>query len=116
MPEYQHTKLPPGPLQVPLVKSVYVLVHTGAQGAICLLADQVQPFLDKKTHDGLAAAVKAIRAFWDTEIPKSTPAGCTWRALLDQATAMPLSDPVSGYKEKLGKLLQGLGCHLRAAE
>lgn len=116
MSEYQHTKLSPYPLQVPLVKSVYVLVHKGAQDAVRLLADQVQTFLDKKTLDGLAAAVKAIRAFWDSEIPNSTPAGRTWRALLDKAAAVPLSDSASSYKAKLEELLQGLGCFLRAAE
>ena len=33
------------PLQVPLVKALYVLVHTGAQDAVCLLANQVQPLV-----------------------------------------------------------------------
>ena len=103
------------PLQVPLVKAVYVLIHAGAQDAIRWLTDQVQPLMDKMTHDDLSAAVKAIRVFWDTEIPDSTPAGCMWRALLDQAAMMPLKDSL-GYRAMLNELLQGLGVLLRAAE
>ena len=102
---------------MPLVKSVYVLVHTRAQDGIRFLADEVQPLLDKMNHEGLAAAVEAIKAFWDTEIPHSTPAGRMWLMLLAKATAteMPLNDPLS-YKAMLDGLLQDLGVFLRAAE
>ena len=113
----QHSsKLPPLDLQVPLVKTVYALVHTGAQEAIRLLSNQVQPLIDQTTHDGLAAAVKAIREFWAAEIPNSTPAGRTWRTLLGKAAAVSLSDYTAGYKAKLEELLQGLGGLLRATE
>ena len=99
---------------MPLVKAVYVLVHTGTQDGIRCLADEVQTLVDEMTQDGLAAAVKAIRAFWGTEIPDSTPAGRTWRALLAKAAETPRDSVV--YEALLEALLQGLGVHLRAAE
>lgn len=99
---------------MPLVKAVYVLVHTKAQDGVRCLADEVQPLVDKMTQDGLAAAVKAIRAFWGTEIPNSTLAGRSWRALLAKAAETPV-DSV-GYKAMQEELLKGLGVLMRAAE
>ena len=117
LPEYQHTNLPPDPFRCLWSSRCMCSCTRGLRTpSACSLVMCRLSWTRRLLVDGLAAAVKAIRAFWDTEIPNSTLAGRTWRALLDKAAAMPLSDSASGYKAKLDELLEGLGCFLRAAE
>ena len=97
-----------------LVKTVYVLVHTGAQDGIYRLAAEVQLLLDRRTRDGLVAAVEKIREFWDTELHTSTLAGRAWRKLLAKAEDSHLI--LSDYQAKVDDLLQGLAVFLRAAD
>jgi hypothetical protein len=65
---------------VPLVKTVYVLLHPPVQAAITAFASQVADL-------SLADRIQKIREFWGKKFSSQTAAGRAWQELLKLAAS-----------------------------
>jgi hypothetical protein len=110
-----------GQLQVPLVKTVYVLLHRTTLSRLAKLyqslrdlapSEKVCPLLQGHiasiSHPPSAQA-KRVHAFWDGELPASTIAGCHWRSILALAESNKAPFPYDELADRLAAMLEARG-------
>lgn len=104
-----------------MVKSVYVMVHATAGCALAARQREVSALLAGNAEDaqafGGAAAVAAVKQFWQEELPNGSKPAAHWQSLLKSAHGLP--NPTAGevalrsYLQAVGKLREGLALMLR---